>query len=353
MCHKHACDVNKWQVHLATVHGADIITFFAISRIVKLLWNYSCPASHCNVREMTMAKLGDKWEDVTVIVGSRKDLRAFRQWEQLPSTHSCVGGGIHLLLRLERKDRKENREHGQNMFKPQRSHRTPSRTVKWSRVHARWHELGAGDSHHRRVCQFESIVCGNVKRGKEGAHYFPARSDIVLGCSTIRAIFGRPRRWQCGQHIPAGPQCVITHKPHSPRNETFGQKRAASFPGRGLSGFLSSNTPHLWRQKDRKRGRDGRGGDTTWMRNMMWSFWAPDSQWVVSLHFACAGATLVLSVGRSVVLSPPASRSLPHPRAPVTLHNADKGDALGGRVDGCARASSRTGACCVPPSSIS
>lgn len=30
--------------------------------------------------------------------------------------------------------------------------------------------------------------------------------------------------------------------------------------------------------KAKKRGRDGRGGDTTWMRNMMWSFWAPDSQ---------------------------------------------------------------------------
>lgn len=39
-------------------------------------------------------------------------------------------------------------------------------------------------------------------REKEDAHYLPTRTNIVLECSTIRAIFGRPRRWQCGQYIP-------------------------------------------------------------------------------------------------------------------------------------------------------
>lgn len=132
--------------------------------------------------------------------------------------------------------------------------------------------------------------------GKEDAHYLPTRSDIVLDCSTIRAIFGRPRRWQCGLCIP-----LVIYTQWLINNillwraiqRTCAETVRDSYPVCGLTNFICFQYPSFLKAK---RGRDGRGGETTWMRNMMWSFWAPDSQWVVKLRFVCTETHRIDSV---------------------------------------------------------
>lgn len=100
-----------------------------------------------------------------------------------------------------------------------------------------------------------SPLCGNRGRGKEDAHYFPTRSDIVLECSTIRAIFGRPRRWQCGQHIPLVLNVLLlinciklwtSHLKHSDR-ERHTASRFVDWQA------FSPSTLHLSRQKEEKK----------------------------------------------------------------------------------------------------
>lgn len=71
------------------------------------------------------------------------------------------------------------------------------------------------------------------------------------------------------------------------------QRQWDSYPVCGLTNFICFQYPSFLKAK---RGRDGRGGETTWMRNMMWSFWAPDSQWVVKLRFVCTETHRIDSV---------------------------------------------------------
>lgn len=50
--------------------------------------------------------------------------------------------------------------------------------------------------------QFVPIMLQGGRREEEDAYYLLTRSDNVLVRSTVRAIFGRPCRWQCRRYIP-------------------------------------------------------------------------------------------------------------------------------------------------------